>query len=48
MSTSGESESSKRWLQVEIEKPLKLKLKASKAEGGGCVVQVWQLTSHTL
>jgi hypothetical protein len=27
-------------VQCEIDKPLKLKLKGSKAEGGGCVVQV--------
>jgi hypothetical protein len=27
-------------VQVEIEKPLKLKLKGSQAKGGGCVVQV--------
>lgn len=28
-------------MQVEIEKPLGLKLKASKAAGGGCVVAVY-------
>ena len=32
-------------MQVEIEKPLKIKLKANNGGGGGCTVQVCRLMS---